>query len=212
MNLFDKLSDFVESWENRKQEREIERDLEARRGKMQIQRHIKKQRDMSKKLWELGKRALALDDTRQFEQIGKQYLWTLQDVKRWERYLLTFEAIEARRDQVKSTSEFMRSVQAMSKSMLANAKPADIAKMQRDLEMGLARAQNLEQTFDYLMEMTDETVFAMDTAEDTELATSLQELGKTMNQEGESSVASEELDPRIAEGLKKIEEEMKKSK
>lgn len=212
MNMFDKLSDFVEGWENRKQEREIERDLEARRGKMQIQRHIKKQQEMSKKLWALGKRALVLDDTRQFEQIGKQYLWTLQDIKRWERSLLTFEAIEARRDQVKSVGEFMKSVQAMSKSMLANAKPADLAKMQRDVEMGLARAQNLEQTLDYLMDMTDETVFAMDESADTELDASLQELAKTMKQETETPPADDNLDARIAEGLKKIEEEMKKDK
>lgn len=208
--LIDIISDAAEGWESRKQEREIERELAARRGKLQIQKHIKQQREMAQKLWGLGKRALQLGDAKQFEQIGKQYLWTLEDIKRWERFLLTFEAIEARKDQAKAAAEFMRSVQAMSKSMLASAAPADLAKMQRDLELALARAQNLEQTMDYIMEATDQSVFATSEIADTDLASSLQELEKTMKQEAEAGGADADLDARIAEGLKKIEEEMRK--
>ncbi|MCL5952613.1 MAG: hypothetical protein M1132_12995 [Chloroflexi bacterium] len=197
-------------FEERRREKEIERDLQARRGKIQVQRHMNKQREMAKKLWQLGKRATALGETRQFQQIGKQYLWTLEDIKRWERYLLAYEAIEARRDQAKSVAEFMTSVQAMSKSMTAHANPAEFAKTQRQLELALARAQNLEQTMDYLMEATDETVFSSDELSDSDLETSLKEMEKTMKQEAESGSSDTEVDSRIAEGLKKIEEEMKK--
>lgn len=207
--LIDIISDAAEGFENRKQEREIERELQTRRGKLQIQKHIKKQREMAQKLWGLGKRALDLSDAKQFEQIGKQYLWTLEDVKRWERFLLTFEAIEARKDQAKATAEFMTSIQAMSKSMLANAKPAEMAKTQRDLELALARAQTLEETMDVMMSITDESVFASTTSSDADLDSSLQELEKTMKQEADKS-GDADADARIAEGLKKIEEEMKK--
>jgi hypothetical protein len=47
-----------------------EREMQARRGKMQVQRHIKKQQDMSKKLWDLAKRAMVLGEERQFQQLG----------------------------------------------------------------------------------------------------------------------------------------------
>jgi hypothetical protein len=216
MGLLDDIANLVDRSGTRRQQKEIERDLEARRGKLKIQQHIKKQQEMSKKLWELGKRATQLGETRQFQQIGKQYLWTMEDIKRWERYLLSFEAIEARRDQARSYAEFMRAANAMSKSMLSNANPKEFAKMQADLELGLARAQGVEQTMDYLMDVTDQTVFSSEELSDSEMDASLREIERTMQEESKvaasDSNARVDLDARIAEGLRKIEGEMKKNK
>jgi hypothetical protein len=207
MNPFD----FIEE---RRREKEIERDMQARRGKMQIQRHINNQKKMSTKLWEMGKRAMELGDKRQFTSIGKQYLWTLEDVKRWERYLLAFESIEARRDQARSMSEFMKSVNAMSKSMMANSNPESIARTQKDLEVGLARAQNLEQMLDYMMDMTDETIFNTEMLGEDEQNDAIKALEQEMKREtaveGEKATAQDSVDSRIADGLKAIEQEMRK--
>jgi len=199
-------------WENRRRTKEIERDIESRRGKAQIRRHIKKQNEVKKKLWGLGRRALELGDQRQFRQIGKHYLWTLDDIKRWERYLLAFETIEARRDQARSMAEFMRSVQAMSQSMLANASPKAIAETERDLQLGIARAQDLEQTLDYLMDFTEDTIFGMEEVGDEDVETAIRELERAMAEEGEAGTATadEVLDARIEEGLRQIEAEMRK--
>lgn len=202
-------------WKNRKRMQEIERNIEARRGKAQIRRHIKKQKQMTEKLWELGRRALELGDKGRFRQIGKHYLWTQSDIKRWERYLVAFETIEARRDQAHSMAEFMSSVQAMSKSMLANANPEAMAETQRDLEMGIARAQDLEQTMDFLMDMTEDTIFGMAETSDAEMEESLRELQRAMAEESvaESEGSSgEELDALIEEGLRQLEEEMRKDR
>jgi len=196
-------------FERRRQTKEIERDMQARRGKAQIRRHIEQQKKMSRKLWDLGKRAIQLGDQRQFRQIGKHYLWTQEDIKRWERYLLAFETIEARRDQARSMAEFMRSIKAMSQSMLANASPKAIAETQRDLEMGIARAQNLEQTLDYLMDVTDETIFAMEEMSDEGLEASFQEIQRAMAEEAERE-ATDAFDERIEAGLRRIEEAMRK--
>jgi len=201
-------------WQERQRTKEIERDMQARRGKAQIRRHINNQKKMSTKLWDMGKRALALGDKRQFVSIGKQYMWTLEDIKRWDRYLLAFESIEARRDQARSMAEFMRSIQAMSKSVLANASPKAIAETQKDLELAIARAQNLEQMMDYMMDMTDETVFAFEEMSEEEVNEAFRELEREMEREvvaeGEQATADEALDTRIAEGLRRIEQEMRK--
>ncbi len=207
----------VSWWRDRQRTREIERDMQARRGKVQIQRHISAQRRMSSKLWQMGKRALQLGDRRQFASIGRQYLWTLEDVKRWERYLLAFESIEARRDQARSMAEFMRSIQAMSRSMMANASPEALASTQKDLELGIARAQNMEQMLDYMMDMTDETVFSFEEAGEEEQERAIAELEREMQAEATAegsqtaeAGAGDVLDARIAEGLKAIENEMRR--
>lgn len=199
-------------FENRRRTKEIERDIEARRGKAQIRRHIKKQKEMKKKLWDLGRQALQLGDRRQFKQIGKQYLWTEQDIERWQRYLVAFQAIEARRDQARSMAEFMSSIQAMSKSMLANASPKAIAETERDLQMGIARAQDLEQTLDYLMDLTEDTIFSMEGMSNEELDETFRALEREMveGREAKAPAEDEALDARIEEGLRRIEDEMKK--
>jgi len=203
-------------WQDRQQTKEIERSMEVRRGKAKVRKHIQKQKGMSKKLWNLGKRALMLEDPQQFHTIGKQYLWTLEDVRRWERYLLAFESIEARRDQARAMSEFMGAVRAMSTSMMASANPKALAKTQRDLEKGIAQAQNMEQVLDLMMEMTDETIFSMEEVEDEELDTSIKELERAMGSEQDREIAEQvadtSLDARIAAGLKQIEEQMSKNK
>jgi len=203
----------LDYFKRRREMKEIERELEARRGEARIRRHITKQRRMARKLWDLGKRALEIGDRRNFRSIAKQYLWTLDDIRRWERNLLTFEAIRARRDQARSTAEFMRSIQAMSRSILVHADQKEMARMQKELELAIARAQNLEQMMDYVMEMTDETVFEMEEIEDERVEEALRELEREMLEakKREAPEAAEaNLDSRIEEGLRRIEEEMRK--
>jgi len=206
----------IKDWlERRKQKKEIERDIAARRGKAQIKQHISKQRQMSKKLRGFLRRAIELGDERQFRQLGKQYLWTLEDIKRWERYLLAFEAVEARRDQARSMAEFMRSIQAMSRSILASASPKALAETERDLQMAIVQAQNLEQVMDIMMEMTGETIFGFAEMSEEEMEEAFGELRREIAEEAEREAAAEaapsSLDERIERGLRQIREEMKRS-
>jgi len=196
----------IRGWlDQRRQAREIERRIQARRGKAQIQRHIRNQEKSAQKLWELGKQALQLGDNRQFRQIGKHYLWTLQDTERWKRYLISFEAMEARRDQVRSMRVFMESIHAMSQSMLTSVSPKAMAETERDLELGIARAQNLEETLSYMMDMADETIFGMEEVSDEDFS----EIQREMSAEAEAE-EGEAFDQRIEAGLRRIREEMRK--
>jgi hypothetical protein len=196
-------------FEDRRRTKEIERDIQARQGKARIKRHIEKQKTMSKRLWEIGKKSLHLGEKKQFRQIILQYMWTLEDIKRWERSLLTFEAIEARRDQARATAEFLGSIHAMSKSILASASPQGMAETQRDLEMGIARAQDMEERLSMILDITDETVFSPEEMTDDELGVRLQEIEKAMTSEAEQE-ATTAFDARIEAGLKQIEEQMRK--
>ncbi len=189
-----------------KEEKEIERNIEAKRGKKTIQRYVKKQHDMLPKLWEMGREALRLEDEAQFKQIMIQYLWTGQQIKRWERYLLTFEMVEARRDQARSTHEFLSSLQAMGRSMIANADPKDVAQMQKDLQIGLARAEDMEERMNLIMEMTDDFVYDLEGADEQDFA----DIKAAMA--GEARGEAGPLDEQIAERLKQIEAQMRQEK
>lgn len=203
--------------EQRRREKEIQRSIEARQGKVRIKRHVANQRRAAEQLREFMKRALRLGNEKQFNVSAVQYLWTLEDIRRWENNLLVLESIEARRDQVRATAEFLGSIQAMSKSILASANPAAMAKTQQELELAIARAQSFEQMLDVMMEMTEESVFAMGDFEEENVDEAIKALEKELRAETTSATAGEaesdaDLERRIEEGLRRIEEERRKQK
>ncbi len=191
----------------KEQEKEMDRDTQVRIGKARIRRHIEKQKAMMQKLWGIGKRALSLNDDKQFRQIGKQFLWTQDDVARWEKALISFELLEAKRDQAHTSTEFMKSLKALTESIMAPAEPQNIAEMQRDLEQGLARAATLEERMSFMLETMNESL--ADSAEESD-RTRLDSLEKTMTDD----LVTDEMtnfDAKIETGLEKIREAMKRN-
>lgn len=191
--------------EKRRERREIDRTVKMRMGKNRIKRHVTHQQEMIKKLTELAKKALILGDEARFKQIGRQILGTRADINHWERYVLSLELLEARRDQAKASVDLLSSVKAMSDSMADLASPTQVADIQRQLEMGLARASSMEERLEIMMEMMD-TTLAEDLPTDE---TSLQDLERGLiDQISTQETAS--FDREIEEGLKKIRAELEK--
>lgn len=142
--------------QKRKERKKIERKIQARQGKKNIERHIKKQRANLAKYWELGKRSARIKDGASFKQISAFILATQRDITQWERRLLYFDMVEARQDQVLAAADFAQSYQAMAKTMLAHSDPANIAQIQQDIEMGMARAEMMDGMLENLMDMSED--------------------------------------------------------
>ncbi len=212
-------------WKRRQERKDFERQVQARQGRARMKRHITRQRQMLGKLREMMRRALLLKDDRQFRTLAKQYIWTQLDIRRWERNLLAFDSLEARRDQVKATRQFLESMQAMSKSILANADPAELARMEQDLQMALTRAQTMEQFLDTMMDAIDESVFGMEGLDELDMGKAMEALARDlladMNHEAVSSSVesagvraladepSSALDQQIDELIKHLEAELR---
>jgi len=188
-----------------KRTKEIEREIRFKQGVKKVQNYVTKCRASQQKFWEMGKRALSLGDKQQFENLARAYLNTGEISNRWERYLVTMETIRIQRDQVKATGEFVKSVNLMSSTMSSGIDPKELTKMQKDLEMALAKAETLDEALSVVMDSTSESVFSTDGFADK----SIKEIeaamsGEVMHEEGGA------IDDRIAQGLKKIEDEMSK--
>jgi hypothetical protein len=192
-------------FERRRQTKEINREVKFKQGLSRVRNYVNKCHQAQKKYWDLGKRALSLGDRQQFENVAKAYLSTGEAANRWERYLVAMETVAVQRDQVRATGEFAKSMGALSASMMAGAKPEDITKVQIELERALTRAQTLDETLAAVMDASNESIFSSEGLSDK----SLEDIESAMKME----TAQEEggaLDERIASGLSRIEEEMKK--
>jgi hypothetical protein len=192
-------------FERRRQTKDIEREVKFKQGLSKVRSYVQKCNQAQKRYWELGKRALKLGDRQQFENIAKAYLRTGEMANRWERYLVAMETVSLQRDQVKATGVFAQSMKALSDSMMAGAKPEDITKMQMELEQALTRAETLDETLSAIMDTTSDTIFSAEGLSEEslrEVETAMS--GEAVHEEGAAA------DDRIAQGLHRIEEEMKK--
>jgi hypothetical protein len=191
--------------ERRKQRKEFERRAQAKEGKRKINRHIRNQQKRLREYWALAKRAYTLGDRPTFEKISKAIAGTRQDINRWERLMVTFELFEAQRDQAQAGAEFMAAFEAMAKSMLINADPADMARIMQQADMALAMADQMEDRLEDLMDMTDETLADVEDEQQGELA----EIMRAIRTEAE-----EETEPGFDEDLeavmKQIDEAMQR--
>ncbi|MBT9163885.1 MAG: hypothetical protein DDT24_00805 [Chloroflexi bacterium] len=192
-------------FERRRQTKEIEREVKFKQGLSRVRNYVQRCRQAQKKYWELGKRAIKLGDRGQFQNIVKAYLRTEEMISRWERYLVAMETVSVQRDQVKATGEFARSMSALSASMMTGARPEDITRVQTELEQALTRARTLDETLTAVMDATSDTIFSAEGLSEE----SLREIeaamaGEAVREEGEG------LDDRIASGLRRIEEQMRK--
>lgn len=197
------IKNIFKSAKERRQEAEMDREVQVRMGKARLQRHIQKQKKMAVRLRSFAKRALAINDEARFRQVGRQLLWTQNDIRRWEKYLLSLEILQARRDQAKSSVELMKAIKAMSESMAEMTGPEDMAELQRELETGLARASTLDERMAVMMEVMDSTISADTLVEEDRLADLESDLSADIAREEAS-----EFDREIEEGLRQIRKEL----
>lgn len=197
---------FIKSPQERKEEAELERTLQIKMAKTRLRRHINQQKEMSTRLKGLARQALAINDTGAFKKIARQYIWTNNDVQRWERYSLSLEMMEARRDQVKASVDLLSSIRAMSDSLSDLAAPEKIGELQLEIERGLAKASTVEEKLDSMMDIMDSTLASdMPVGEDE-----LRELAQVFSDDViESENAA--FDPDIEQLRQKIRNEMQKS-
>lgn len=191
-------------FKQRSERKKIERKIQVRQGKKNIDRHIQKQRQNMEKYWELAKRAARIKDSASFEQISSFILATQRDITQWERRLLYFDMVEARQDQVVAAADFAESYQAMAKTMLASSNPANVAQIQQDIEMGLAQAEMMDGMMENLMDMSQDLINdTVSTSNDAELTQIMAAIQAEAADEGLGGDSAE-----IEASLRAIEEQL----
>lgn len=191
------------------EEREMEAQFKFRQGKSRINRFVQQSQKAADRYWRLAKQSYKLGDQEQFRQLATGYVRARESINRWERYLIKLDALELRRNEVSSTGEFLKSVDAMTGTILRGAKPEDIARMQMDLEKAMHKTEALEQTLDIAMEAAGDSLTGAPELNDDVLKQI------TVSMEGEPAAATEDtpdknLDARIDAALKQVETQMRK--
>lgn len=188
----------------RRERQEIERKMKARQGRRSIERHIRRQRQNVQRYWELAKRAARLRDQKMFKQIAAFILATQRDITQWERRLLYFDMVQARRDQVLTSAQFAEAYQAMAQSMLAHSSPENLARIQQDIERGFQTAEMMDEMLENLMDISEDLLEDVMSADQEG---ELRQIMEAIEAEAEQEAQGVE-DAEIEAALRAIEEQL----
>jgi len=169
-----------------------------------MRQFINQQHKLVERFTQLAKKALSLNDEARFRQAGYQILATRRNIERWEKYFLSLEMLEARREQVNASVELIQAVRTMSETFEDIAEPGKLGELQLNLERGLAQADSLEKQIDMVMGMMDSALEVSASSDEQslkELESSL--LGEIENQEAQI------FNTKIDDNLEKIRQELK---
>ncbi len=166
-----------------KRELEIEREISYRKAKSVVNNYIDECDGIKKRYWEQGIEAARIRDEEMLKRLATGYFTMNDKIKKGKKLLLHMEGIKIQRDALHVSSEFVAFAKDMSESMVEGTDIKDIAAMQAELDM----------TNEKLIDTSGSDM-------------NLDNIVKTM----EGMVGEPRMDPKVEEGIRQIEEAMKK--
>ncbi|TRZ89828.1 MAG: hypothetical protein D4R88_04735 [Methanosarcinales archaeon] len=182
-------------------ELEIEREISYRKAKSVVNNYIDECDGIKKRYWEQGVEAARIRDEEMLKRLAAGYFTMNDKIKKGKKLLLHMEGIKIQRDALQVSSEFVAFAKEMSESMIEGADIKDIAVMQAELDKTIIKAEQMDSALSAALDMTNEKL--IDTSGSD---MNLDNIVKTM----EGMVGEPRMDPKVEEGIKQIEEAMKK--
>ncbi len=186
------------------QEELIIRDVKVRIGKSRLNRHIAHQQQIENRLRELARKAVELNNNDRYKQVTGQLLWTRADISRWEKYKLIMDLLDIHQEQATMSVELLKSVKALSESIIDLTGPKHAADLQTQIQEGLARADGLDERLSVLIKMVDSILEGSLPADDDQISDS----DKTLTDQSRNQNYCKEIE----EGMRNIRKELNNQK
>lgn len=187
-----------------REEREIERKLAYKKSRRVLDKYLQRCQHLQKKYFEQGSEAAHLGDQKLLRRFALGHLSMQERIRKTQKLSLSLEALNLQREEANISTEFVKFAREMSSSIMEGASAESVAKMQVDLEKALAKAETVDVALTSALDMASETILSSPEVSEE----SIDEAVKSI--EGEAEIAELEMDAKIEEGLKKVEEAMKK--
>jgi len=195
MGLFHKKS---------KHEIEVEREISYRKTKSVIKTYIDNCKDIRKRYWEQGVEAARIEDDELLKNFASGYLTMNDTIKKGKKLLLCMEGIKIQRDAIHISSEFVEFAKDMSSSIIEGINIKELSEIQIGLDQAIKKADQVDMILSASLDAASETVLKT-----SEQDMNLSDIMKIMD--GEASSDDSVMEINLEDGLKQIEEAMKKA-
>jgi hypothetical protein len=188
-----------------REERKIERDLTVRKGINAMRRNVKNLERNEREYLKKARRARKLGDERQIAFLKGTLRRTAAQRRQLERQMLSLETALQMKNQAEAMGDFARSLNAVSQAISETFSSVDLEKTQKEFMSNVAKAENMEQRMEILLDMNEEMFEAEPSGVDGIISEEEIDMlidGDTSAREGEG------FDAEIAERLKKLDDEL----
>lgn len=192
-----------------RQQRHLERDMAIQNV---IDLHRRRVRDLNKHergYCEKAIRAKRQGDKVNYEKLSRLLVQTINERRRVESALLTFEALVQTKDKIESYGQFAKGLQAATKSISAVFKNVDLSKTVTELNMAMSRAKQMDRTMTMVLDRVSDSAFVGEYEGDEE-AVDISQIDSMISERAQ--VEEGQGDGKIDEMLSQIENQLKKEK
>ncbi|MFC1604314.1 hypothetical protein ACFL5F_04725 [Planctomycetota bacterium] len=190
-----------------RQQRQLERDMAIQNV---LDLHKRRIRDLNKHergYCEKAIRAKRQGDKGNYQKLAKLLVQTMNERRRIESALLTFESLVQTKEKIEGYGQFAKGLQAATKSISSVFKNIDLASTVNELNMAMARAKQMDRTMSMVLDRVSDTTFEAD-YEGEEEAVSFEQIDSMISERAQ--MAEGKVDGKIDEMLGEIESQLKK--
>lgn len=187
-----------------KEEKDIERKIRTRKAKNMLQNYTNNLEKLQKRIFDLGRQAAKINDSRLMRRQSSKYLALESRINQAKKLMILIEEAEAQKELVNISSSFITFSKDVVDSIKEGPGIKDLGKMQIDFEKAMANAESMEEALSTVVDSASENILTSGEFDDQKV----DEVSKMF--EGEAGVEESELDSKIDERMKEVEDMMKK--
>lgn len=187
-----------------KEEKEIERKIRAKKAKAMLQNYISNLERLQKRIFEIGMEAAKLGDEKLVKRQAVKFLALENRINQARKLLLLMEEAEAQKELIKVSSSFLTFSKDIVDSIAEGPGVDKIAKMHVEFEKAMMRVESIEEALSVVVDAASESILTSGEFDDEKVSEVVRML------ESEAGVEEKELDAKIEERLREVEDMMRK--
>lgn len=192
-----------------KMQRQLERDMAVQNV---VDLHRRRVRDLNKHergYCEKAVRAKRQGDKANYQKLIKLLVQTMNERRRVESALLTFESLVQTKEKIEGYGSFAKGLQAATKSISTVFKDIDLTKTMGELNMAMARAKQMDRTMNMVLDRVSGSTLDADYEGDDQ-AVGFEQVDNMISEK--AGLEEGQVDGQIDQMLSDIESQLKKEK
>jgi len=190
-----------------RQQRQLERDMAIQNVLDLHKRRIRELNKHERGYCEKAVRAKRQGDEGNYQKLAKLLVQTMNERRRIESALLTFEALVQTKEKIEGYGQFAKGLQAATKSISSVFKNVDLAKTVEELNLAMARAKQMDRAMTLVLDRVSDTALVGEYEADEE-AVGIDQIDSMITERAQ--MAEGQVDSKIDEMLGEIENQLKK--
>jgi len=155
---------------------QVDRDMRIREARRRYEKFIVSEEKRNQRLQKLAVEAHLVDSHLLRDKLAQIIGQSEANIKLWRERMVYFEMMQEVMSQAQACANFAEAFHTMAQSIVKAANPADLARIQSDMQKSLLFAEQLNEMTDQMVEAMDEELESADVANQIDTAAVLKRI------------------------------------